>query len=174
MLKGLKSNCPICKKIFISVKRENGVYTTFCSRKCANQRPNSGRYVKVLHQVPCATCGKLITPWKNASSRKKYCSKICYTKVQEQNPNWKGGRTSVIQYLRKTKKYKEFMKWVKKRDNYTCRSCGKVGGILHVHHWFPIRLCPQWILEPNNVSTLCIDCHMAFDTYIRNRYAKKT
>jgi hypothetical protein len=50
---------------------------------------------------------------------------------------------------------------IRKRDNFTCRRCGKYGpnggGELHVHHIIPRgRGGPN---EPSNLITLCSDCH---------------
>lgn len=73
----------------------------------------------------------------------------------ENNPNWQGGKSFEL-YGRD---WKETLKdLVRKRDNYTCRLCGKPqGNIAHdVHHVdFNKKNC-----IPINLITLCHDCHV--------------
>jgi len=46
---------------------------------------------------------------------------------------------------------------VRRRDNYTCQSCGKSGPSLQVHHNKPRK--HGGIDEPDNLITLCTQCH---------------
>jgi len=52
------------------------------------------------------------------------------------NPNYKGehGITKLSLYIRSLKWYKDWVKAVLERDNYTCQYTGVKGGSLHVHH----------------------------------------
>lgn len=47
------------------------------------------------------------------------------------------------------------------RDNYTCRLCGKRGGILNAHHVRSFAKYPSERTNPENGITLCYDCHKA-------------
>jgi hypothetical protein len=57
---------------------------------------------------------------------------------------------------REREKWKEIRKYVLKRDNYTCRQCGKKlhGGIAQIHH-----VSYNDYFDPDNMITLCQDCH---------------
>ena len=77
----------------------------------------------------------------------------------ENNPNWKGGVTSLNELLRKTEEYKKWRTAVYKRDNYTCVWCGHKGGELNADHIKQFALYPKLRLEISNGRTLCIPCH---------------
>lgn len=86
---------------------------------------------------------------------------------------WKGGITSLLMNIRHCYKYKDWIKEIFERDNYTCQECGKRGGNLEAHHIK--QFCV--ILSENNIKdiisaekceelwnidngkTLCIKCH---------------
>jgi len=44
------------------------------------------------------------------------------------------------------------------RDHYTCSSCGKKNSC-QVHHLNDPRYTPEMALDPENLITLCDDCH---------------
>lgn len=60
--------------------------------------------------------------------------------------------------MSKSNEYQQFRKLVLKRDNNTCRMCGKTTD-LHVHHLFPKQKEPHLITGPMNGITLCVTCH---------------
>jgi hypothetical protein len=86
--------------------------------------------------------------------------------VGDSNHNWKGGvflnarAVTGIAYWRNT---------VKRRDNFTCQSCGKDGKIecaccglktpLHVHHIKSWKDHPELRFDISNGITLCEKCH---------------
>jgi 5-methylcytosine-specific restriction endonuclease McrA len=61
--------------------------------------------------------------------------------------------------------YRGWRKKVFQRDNFTCQTCGVVGGKLHAHHIRPYRLFPELIFYIDNGQTLCVPCHYKTDTY---------
>jgi len=82
--------------------------------------------------------------------------------------NWKGGKCRNKQYL-SNPKYRKWRLKVFMRDNFTCVSCGKVGGHLEAHH------IKRWIQYPKlryvveNGITLCKECHKLTDNYGNKR-----
>lgn len=66
--------------------------------------------------------------------------------------------------LYNTKVYKEWRRYVFKRDKYKCQLCGRSGGKLEAHHIIPKRLDPSMVLDANNGVTLCYDCHRSIVT----------
>lgn len=85
--------------------------------------------------------------------------------VGEQSPNWRGGRTSLVQKLRMSHEYKEWRIAVFKRDDYTCVLCGQHGGELQADHIKPFASYPELRFEITNGRTLCVPCHRATPTY---------
>lgn len=76
---------------------------------------------------------------------------------------WKGGlprgnqRTSYF--------YDKWRKAVFQRDDYTCRMCGRRGGVLEADHVKPWSTHPELRYELSNGRTLCKPCHQTTDTY---------
>lgn len=66
------------------------------------------------------------------------------------------------QLKRKYYSYKEWVKNVYKRDNYTCQSCWQYSGKLNAHHIMPYRAYPELRVELSNGITLCDFCHRTF------------
>jgi len=82
-----------------------------------------------------------------------------YGKIGKQNPNWNGGHSPERQsaYARAT--WKELSKTILKRDNYTCMNCGNKKVKFNVHHIKRWSRYPGLRFEPENLITLCINCH---------------
>ena len=77
-----------------------------------------------------------------------------------QNPNWKGGTTSLALGIRHSFKYRQWRSDVFTRDDFTCQKCkiqDKSGKILEIHHINP--LYSKGKDELTNLITLCLDCH---------------
>lgn len=58
--------------------------------------------------------------------------------------------------------YPEYSTWrnnVFQRDEYTCQSCGQVGGELNAHHIKEYKKHKELRLDLNNGTTLCKECH---------------
>jgi hypothetical protein len=68
----------------------------------------------------------------------------------ENSSQWKGGITPMRRMIRESFEYREWIKKVFGRDNFTCQECGARGTYLHAHH---VKQFSQ-ILEENNITTL--------------------
>ncbi len=69
---------------------------------------------------------------------------------RENNPNWKGGRTSLRKQIRNSFKYRQWRSDIFTRDDFTCQKCNRRGGCLHAHHIIAFGD----ILELNDIKTL--------------------
>jgi len=54
--------------------------------------------------------------------------------LKENNPNWKGGVTSLYDQIRKSFEYRQWRSDVFTRDEYTCQQCGTKSSYLNAHH----------------------------------------
>lgn len=81
-------------------------------------------------------------------SRKKMSSSAMGIHKGSKNKNWKGGKKSY------------WSREIKTRDDYTCQVCGhREPEIVVVDHIKPKSLYPELKFEPNNMLTLCPNCH---------------
>lgn len=79
--------------------------------------------------------------------------------IGEKNNHWKGGITPALKKIRLSMEMKLWREVVFKRDDYTCRECGKRGIALEAHHIQPFAYYPDKRFELSNGLTLCKDCH---------------
>jgi len=160
-----------------------------CSRKLSLDM----RKMTVLHKrriglarrrgafCKCEVCNKRFwrKPYDIAKGNNRFCSKQCYFGYQKgkpknlsnrhsyigiDNPNWKGGITQANQKLRHGDMAKEWRLSVFKRDNWTCKKCGKRSRAnrylrIEAHHVKPFALFPELRLVIDNGLTLCKKCH---------------
>lgn len=92
-----------------------------------------------------------------------------------------GRRSTLVDRLKRTKKYQSWRKVVFERDNYTCVFCSKRGGKLHCDHVIQkaiylkacqydynkcMKYAPLWDIK--NGRTLCYKCHKGTTTYGKN------
>lgn len=107
------------------------------------------------------------------TSKKKMSESRSGKTTGENNPSWKGGVTKLGIKIKRLPEYKEWQKYVLFRDNFTCRSCGKRGGLLTPHHlisfsWLVVNRgvinikeakCSMDLWDIDNGVTLCKACH---------------
>jgi len=147
-----------------------------CSRTCA------AISLKIKNKGICSNTGRThIKKGQHLSNNTEFKpGSIAYWKGKnnphftgENNPRWKGGITPEHLKIRWSVKMKNFKIEILKRDNYTCKSCGrcrKTGDrvILNVHHLKSFAIHKELRFDMNNVITLCQECHRKTDTYGRN------
>ena len=60
---------------------------------------------------------------------------------------------------RECKEYKEWREKIFSRDNFTCQSCGQIGGTLNAHHIKSYKKYSKLRYSAKNGLTLCEQCH---------------
>ena len=79
---------------------------------------------------------------------------------KEKHWNWQGGIAKERDLIKISPEYKQWIKSVFKRDDYTCQRCLKRGsGNLNAHHIIPFSVAPEERFEISNGATLCEPCH---------------
>jgi len=114
-------------------------------------------------ELGCAVCNKSVyrnlAKLKESKTQVFFCSYVCAGRARDQ------GKTSENERIRDSNQYREWRRHVFQRDDYTCQSCGKRGGILHADHELPFAIFPALRFEILNGRTLCEPCHRATPTY---------
>lgn len=82
----------------------------------------------------------------------------------EDHPNYKQDR-SQIKSKRSRYELTTWRREIFKRDDYTCKLCGKRGVNLQADHILPYCAYPKLRFDITNGRTLCIDCHKKTPTY---------
>ena len=118
-------------------------------------------------------------PYAIKKGDNKFCSKKCYfiwqkgkqkivknphNKQGANNPNWRGGIQSTHLKIRASEEFKRWRNEVFKRDNWTCRNCGKRSNKneylrIEAHHIKPFAIFPELRFVIDNGKTLCKKCH---------------
>ena len=117
------------------------------------------------------------------ASKNRRMSDITRKKISGKNSYlWKGGITSLHDYIRNSLQYKRWVCSCMIRDNWTCIICKKRGGDLHAHHIVlfsdilkehnirtksQARLCKE-LWDINNGITLCEECHKLTHKYLKS------
>ena len=104
--------------------------------------------------------------WKLSEQARKNISAGVKRLVASGKHNlWKGGITEVNKVIRCSLEYRLWRESVFKRDDYTCRFCGKRGGEIHADHIKPFSLYPELRFAIDNGRVLCVECHRKTSTY---------
>lgn len=113
-----------------------------------------------------------VRAWEDA----RYCSRSCTNKAKLGKPTWCKGTKGLMIAWNKGLKCPQFTgenngTWtgtddkywrnhVLIRDDYTCQKCGlKDIDIMQVDHIKPKMQFPDLRYDPNNMQTLCPNCH---------------
>lgn len=146
----------------------------YCSKSCMakgmsinHSGENNPLWVEKI-SIACQQCNESFSVTQDAiDAGRKFCSHkcACQNKSQvyrrENHWLWKGGKP--IDY---GPDWLKISAQVRKRDNQTCKVCGKtkgeVGKSLDVHHIKPLRSFDgdyETANHPDNLITLCASCH---------------
>jgi hypothetical protein len=122
--------------------------------------------IKGIHFSPKTEFKKGVTPWNKG--------KKCLHCTGPNNNKWKGGITPENLMVRWSLRMKNFRNEIFKRDNYTCRLCGRTRKpedrvILNVHHIKSFAIHKELRFDKDNAITLCLECHVRTDTYGKNK-----
>jgi 5-methylcytosine-specific restriction endonuclease McrA len=156
-----RSTCPTCKREFVHPYAYRK--SKYCSGGCWRTR-------KQQVNIECAYCGESFWVYPSLGTRKKYCSKKCYSLHQRTRQTgaashlWRGGKTAMAQLERTRAVYQHWRLAVFERDAFTCQCCGKRSGhgrrvILHAHHIQEFAKDLARRLDLANGVTLCTECH---------------
>lgn len=145
----------------------------YCSRACApSQRRNRRSVVVKRAGSICPTYGLEFRQKEQRARKQKYCSRSCSMKATaarlgrcgDKNPNYRGdAAVTTGRHLWQNREGAAWRRDCRRRDNYTCRICGKPHDKhsrgLHVHHIAPFADYEALRSEEENGATLCRDCH---------------
>jgi 5-methylcytosine-specific restriction endonuclease McrA len=84
----------------------------------------------------------------------------------ENNHNWKGGISPLMEKIRKTNELRKWKLSVFKRDQFACVVC-KSTKPLEADHIKPFSLFPELRTDINNGRTLCKPCHLKHGAKVR-------
>ena len=156
-----RPKCKTCGKETIDPP---SYHRKYCSKKCAgvDKQGNKNIWWKGTREIrKCKRCGKEFYAYKRKDKKReqKYCSIGCHYETNKGSNNfwWKGGLTPEYNLRFCSKEWRNTIKSVYKRDNYTCVICFKKVKVLHAHHIVPYRITQDNSLE--NLITLCASCH---------------
>lgn len=141
------------------------------NKEVANRKEHQDRRRSKMVGKPSGAAGKT---WK--LQHRKHSPNIQGSK----NPNWKGGKTSLVRTLRDLPEYKSWRLAVFLRDSLTCIHCGStVEKTMQADHIVPFSVllddyqittvesaiqCKE-LWEVSNGRTLCEECHRKTDTW---------
>jgi hypothetical protein len=139
---------------------------SICICECGTEKTYDNYSIISGHTNSCG-CLKIENLLKNGK-------KIKGVWVGENHPNWKGGISSIRQRFNASNDAKKWRESVFKRDEYTCQSCGQIGGILNAHHIKQFAIHSELRLDINNGITLCEKCHRIEHKINGKKNTKKT
>lgn len=161
----LEKICIICGNYFNKPKNNSKKQWSkrlFCSTACYSLR------LRKRKERECLTCKEMFYPY---SADRKFCSRRCYGQaiLQENHPRWNSA-SEEYKHVRSSAKYKEWAQYIKKRDNFTCQICGKIGGPLRSNHIKKFSDHPLLRTNKDNGITICQDCDYMWVFYSESEW----
>lgn len=167
--------CFVCKNTFQRVINralpDRGVIC--CSPACVAEHTASLKRKPTAHCVDCGAevgrgsnrCKACVnrTPEKRKAVGEAARGRVVRDMSGSNNPNWNGGTTPLKTRWCNSWRGRLFNSTCRRRDNYTCRICGKVHNSrskgLHVHHIAPFATYETLRSLEANGACVCRDCH---------------
>lgn len=143
----------------------------YCSNECklaALPKYTKGKKAHNNRRIRrrCVWCGtvKYVSP---AFANRPYCNRQCMKrhygsgiKAGENHHNWQGGITEDVSRYILYPGYKNWRKFVYRRDSFTCVVClSAKSNQLRAHHIKPVSKYPGLVCDGDNGITVCIGCH---------------
>lgn len=99
---------------------------------------------------------------KHTEETKKKIGEFSKMRTGERNPNYKDGKS-----FRRPRDYKyrdleKLRNYIFNRDNFKCHYCNEKKEHLHAHHKIPFWVEPNAFLDPENLITVCTECHFQY------------
>jgi transposase/5-methylcytosine-specific restriction endonuclease McrA len=164
-IKGI-GGCPVCVP---GVSRTTESFKKEVKLIHGNKYSVLGRYKnnKTKIKVKCNICGYVWSVLPDNFIYKESGCRKCYKKriVGEGHPRWNPDLTEEDRNgeRTRTKEYRNWIKKVFKRDNYTCQICGdRTSDNLSPHHLNGYDNFEDQRTDVDNGITLCKDCHKGF------------
>lgn len=101
-------------------------------------------------------------PMKGKKHSPETRQKMSEGRKGSQNGNWKGGITQKVRKFRRTKEYMAWVKAVLERAGGRCEECGSTENV-EAHHKVSLYLDFSKALDLNNGKALCQKCHKKRD-----------
>lgn len=122
---------------------------------------------KTKIKIKCNICGHSWSVLPDNFINKRSSCRKCYEKsiIGEDHPRWNPELTKKDRNgeRTKTKAYRNWIKKVFRRDNYTCQICGdNISNFLSPHHLNGYDNFKNQRTDVNNGITLCRKCHKEF------------
>lgn len=136
-------------------------FNRLVAKKIDREKTQKMGSVYWLCDCDCGTTSKSIAASHLVAGKIQSCGCLWHEKITGENHyNWKGGCTPLHTQIRGSFEYKEWVKNVYKKDNYTCQCCGKSKNITkNAHHIRSFASHPDLRFVLSNGITLCEECH---------------
>ena len=144
--------CPVCNKIF---ERQNwNISAKYCSYKCKHKSQSSN-----IILIKCNNCNKEFKRKEHKINKHNFCSHFCQIEFNRGSNHYEYKEFLHDKNIKLA--LKQWAKFIKERDNYTCQKCGDDNKkILEAHHIICRSIDINKQFEYNNGITLCLSCHL--------------
>lgn len=124
--------------------------------------PHKGYKAEDGHICSFETRRKISASLKGRKLSVKHVNKLRKAKRYKRKKTTTTGGTKTKPWHKRIQHWVIYKEWrfvVLERDGFACVSCGKVGGLLDVHHIIGTKDMPDLAFEISNGATLCKSCH---------------
>lgn len=134
-----------------------------CRKYCKNCRTGKAIFIK------CYFCGKILKRYKHNLKKISHCIACRSLMSHFFNSNYKGGIKSLACLIRNSKKNKDLIKYILKRDNFICKWCGQKGGKLQMDHKINFSILFKKFLQDNSHLNLITDKEQLYQLAMKHQ-----